>query len=196
MCLCALLRLTVDQAEAAAPQENVYPSNLSAALYEMGDYSACLDAISRSWTLSASPALALRLATRAAKALAQGVRGGTIGPVALAKHAQAIVQLETIAMQQESSAGVDIQPESVRVWREWHAIAAEAGDRNSVAHDARVRLAAIPIARRGVWVVSPFSQIRSLTLRNTETRCSSTTRWGRTKCSPSSMTGALGILIP
>ncbi|KAJ7327536.1 hypothetical protein DFH08DRAFT_940827 [Mycena albidolilacea] len=144
------LELTVDQAEAAAPQENVYPSNLSAALYEMGDYSACLDAISRSWTLSASPALALRLATRAAKALAQGVRGGTIGPVALAKHAQPIAQLETIAMQQESSAGVNIQPECVRVWREWHAIAAEAGDRNSAAHDARVRLAAIPIARRGV----------------------------------------------
>jgi hypothetical protein len=118
----------------------------------MGDYSACVDAISRSWKLSVSPILALRLATRAAKALTQGVCGGTIGPDALAKHAQVIEQLETVALQQEN-AGTG-QSESVRVWREWRAIACENGDQKSAAHDARVRLAAIAIARRGVCVAS------------------------------------------
>ncbi|KAJ6580630.1 hypothetical protein B0H19DRAFT_1369180 [Mycena capillaripes] len=134
------------KAEAAAPHENVYPANLSAALYETGDYTACLEAIARSWKLSsANPSLTLRLATRAAKALAHGVRGGTIRPSALAKHAQMIEQLETAALQQENTSG-----ESIRVWREWHAIVGESGDRKSAAHDARVRLGAIPIARRSV----------------------------------------------
>ncbi|KAF8210815.1 hypothetical protein K438DRAFT_1569292, partial [Mycena galopus ATCC 62051] len=137
------------QAEAAAPHESVYPANLSAALYEMGDYSACLDAIARSWKLSPNPALALRLATRAAKSLAQGVRSGTIAPAALAKHTQVIEQLETVTMQQESTVDAS-QSESVRVWHEWHAIASETGDRKSEAHSARVRLTKIPIARRGV----------------------------------------------
>ncbi|KAJ7662858.1 hypothetical protein B0H17DRAFT_1257681 [Mycena rosella] len=143
------------KAEAAAPQENVYPANLSAALYEMGDYAAALDAIARSWKLSvstANPKLALRLAIRAAKALVHGVRGDTIGADVIAKHAKVIEQLETVALQQQSNSGSDVEPESARVWREWRAIAAEGGDseRKSAAHEARVRLTDIPIARHGV----------------------------------------------
>ncbi|KAJ6520693.1 hypothetical protein DFH09DRAFT_1426866 [Mycena vulgaris] len=139
------------KAEAAAPQENVYPANLSAALYEMGDYAACLDAVARSWKLATpNPSLALRLATRTAKALAHGVRGGAVGQEMLAKYAQIIEQLENVALQQEIRAEVYSEPESVRIWRKWRAIANEGGDRKSAAHDALARLAEIPIARRGV----------------------------------------------
>ncbi|KAJ7173293.1 hypothetical protein C8R46DRAFT_945999 [Mycena filopes] len=139
------------KAEAAAPLEHVYPANLSAALYEMGDYAASLEAISRSWQLSpgSNATLALRLSTRAAKALAHGVRGGVIKAGFLQHHAQMISQLETVASQQDAPPNGP-EAESVRVWREWHAIATEGGDRKSEAQDARVRLAAIPIARRGV----------------------------------------------
>ncbi|KAJ7041619.1 hypothetical protein C8F04DRAFT_994717 [Mycena alexandri] len=137
------------KAEAAAPQENVYPANLSAALYEMGDYLACLEAISRSWKLSGGGAnigtLALRLSTRAAKALAHGIRGGTINAAFLERHAPMIAELETVASQQQDS-----NDESARVWREWRAIATTIGDQKSEAHKARVRLATVPIARRGV----------------------------------------------
>ncbi|KAJ7483585.1 hypothetical protein FB451DRAFT_1028935 [Mycena latifolia] len=139
------------QAEAVAPQENVYPANLSAALYEMGDYAACVDAIVRAWRLSSgspNPSLALRLATRAAKALAHGVRGGAVVPATLKKYAQEIEQLQTVAQQQPNAADAD--SESVRVWRECRAIACEAGNPKSTAHDGRVRLAQIPIARRPV----------------------------------------------
>ncbi|KAJ7467818.1 hypothetical protein B0H11DRAFT_1814028 [Mycena galericulata] len=139
------------KAESAAPQENVYPANLSAALYELGDYAGTIDAIARSWKLGTpSPNLALRLSVRAAKALAHGVRGDTIGPDALAKHAQVLEQLENVALQQGNAAGVDTETESVRVWREWRAIAREGGDRSAAAHEARVRLADIPIVRPGV----------------------------------------------
>ncbi|KAK7031941.1 hypothetical protein R3P38DRAFT_3265860 [Favolaschia claudopus] len=137
------------KAEAAAPKESVYPANLSAALYEAGDYLACIEAITRSWGLSAQGTLPLRLATRAAKALAHGVRADTISAAALEKHAQLIEQLENVAKQEECNP----EAESVRVWREWRAIADESVsglDRSSATHAARVRLAEIPIARRGI----------------------------------------------
>ncbi|KAJ7500536.1 hypothetical protein B0H11DRAFT_1995698 [Mycena galericulata] len=139
------------KAEEAAPQEHVYPANLSAALYEMGDYAGSIEAIARSWRLGTpNPSLALRLSIRAAKALAHGVRGDAIGPDVLAKQAQVIEQLQNVALQQERAAGVDNETESVRVWRDWRAIAQEGGDRSSAAHEARVRLAGIPIVRPGV----------------------------------------------
>lgn len=96
----------------------------------MGDYLACLETISRSWRLSAgapNPSLAVRLATRAAKALAHGVRGETIDTDALATHAQVIEQLENVALQQENADG---EPESIRVWREWRTIAGEVATEN------------------------------------------------------------------
>lgn len=128
----------------------MYPANLSAALYEMGDYAGTIDAIARSWKLGTPNSnLALRLSTRTAKALAHGVRGETIGPDTLAKHTQVIQQLETVALQQESATGA----ESIRVWREWRAIAQEGSDRYSAAHDARVWLSGIPIVRPGVCVL-------------------------------------------
>ncbi|KAJ7750682.1 hypothetical protein DFH07DRAFT_922529 [Mycena maculata] len=139
------------KAEEVAPKEHVYPANLSAALYEMGDYAGSMEAIARSWRLSTpNPNLALRLSTRAAKALAHGVRGDSIGAQVLVNYAQVIEQLQTVASQQESVTGEGVEPESARVWREWRAIAQEGDDRSSAAHEARVRFAGIPIVRPGV----------------------------------------------
>jgi hypothetical protein len=54
--------LTVDalivQAEKFDGTNPVYPSNLSAALFELGDYKGCTDAILRSWSLQPESALA------------------------------------------------------------------------------------------------------------------------------------------
>jgi hypothetical protein len=110
----------------------------------MGDYRACLDAISRSHELSSTnPGLSLRLSTRLAKTLCQGLRGGSIDVHSLKKHAKVISELEIIAMQQGA---VEPLPECIRVWREWRNTEGRPGG----AREARIRLAQIPIARRGL----------------------------------------------
>ncbi|KII94960.1 hypothetical protein PLICRDRAFT_33788 [Plicaturopsis crispa FD-325 SS-3] len=68
------------QAEAVAPAVPTYSSNLSAALYEQGKYSDCIDALLRSWSALHAPdvpadvALSDKLKARMAKALCHAVR--------------------------------------------------------------------------------------------------------------------------
>ncbi|KAF8876829.1 hypothetical protein BD779DRAFT_1677583 [Infundibulicybe gibba] len=72
------------QAETADPTDVVYPSNLSAALYEIGDYAASVDAIVRALQIlsvneaQASDPLVQRLSARLAKALCHGARCSVI----------------------------------------------------------------------------------------------------------------------
>ncbi|RPD61780.1 hypothetical protein L226DRAFT_506692 [Lentinus tigrinus ALCF2SS1-7] len=71
------------QAEQADCSDPVYPSNLSAALFEIGDYLTCIDAVLRaSRLLKEDPEpkvdLIVRLFVRVTKALCHGVRCGSV----------------------------------------------------------------------------------------------------------------------
>ncbi|KAJ2932711.1 hypothetical protein H1R20_g4369, partial [Candolleomyces eurysporus] len=71
------------EAVALDPKSLVYPSNLSAALYELGQYSSCVDTVLAAWKLIESPTndssgIAKKLSSRLAKALVLGLQDGTI----------------------------------------------------------------------------------------------------------------------
>jgi hypothetical protein len=130
----------------------VYPSNLSAALYETGDYLGSVQAIFRSWKIlsqGSNPTLALKLSIRMAKALIQGVRGGSVTSDVLKDNAQIIDQLEAVAQQQPASASPSI-PDHIRVWKDWKQLENEAGDRKEAALQARSRLSRLPVFRKPV----------------------------------------------
>jgi hypothetical protein len=128
----------------------VYPSNLSAACYETGDYSRSLKAIYRSWKLlsqETNSALALKLSVRAAKALVQGVRAESISSQALVDNAQMIDQLEVVARQQPDS-DLSSVPEHIRVWEDWRKMESEVGDRTQAAFQARSRLSSLAVFKK------------------------------------------------
>ncbi|KAJ2921754.1 hypothetical protein H1R20_g15338, partial [Candolleomyces eurysporus] len=71
------------EAVALDPKSLVYPSNLSAALYELGQYSSCVETVLVAWKLIESPindlsGIAKKLSSRLAKALVLGLQDGTI----------------------------------------------------------------------------------------------------------------------
>ncbi|KIM72448.1 hypothetical protein PILCRDRAFT_16126 [Piloderma croceum F 1598] len=130
------------RAEDAARDDPVYPSNLSAALYETGDYLGSVQAIFRSWKIlsqGSNPTLALKLSTRIAKALIQGVRGGSVTSDVLKDNAMIIDQLEVVAQQRSASTSSSI-PDHIRVWKDWKKLENQAGDRKEAALQARSRL--------------------------------------------------------
>lgn len=110
------------QAEHADPTDPVYPSNLSAALYEVGDYAGCAHAILRAWSLlngkpDAKPDLIVRLSSRLAKALSLGVRAKTITEDVLRTADDSINALR------EASQNLSIPDSSLEdlllMWKEW-----------------------------------------------------------------------------
>ena len=111
------------QAESMDPSDPVYPSNLSAALYEIANYADCVKAILRAWTLLQSdpkPGLLVRLSTRLAKALCNGFRGGMISSKWMQEHGSLIGDLEASAT---GICSTDVDAASLseltHVWREW-----------------------------------------------------------------------------
>lgn len=118
----------------------------------MGNYLGSIEAISRSWKLlspDSNPNLALKLSTRTAKALSQGVRGGSISTDFLRQHAHVIEQLDAVAKQQPVTTSADLAiPDHVRVWKEWRLIDEEPGDRKEMALQARRRLSHLPIFKK------------------------------------------------
>ncbi|KAL1948087.1 hypothetical protein VTO73DRAFT_12162 [Trametes versicolor] len=117
------------QAEKADPRDAVYPSNLSAALYEAADYAACSEAVLRSWKLlrgreDAKADLTARLSGRLAKSLCHGVRAKTVTLDSLAAHGPDIQQIRDVAV--KTTASSSVIEELNRVWSEWDAVKAEA----------------------------------------------------------------------
>jgi hypothetical protein len=109
-----------------------------------------VQAIFRSWKIlsqGSNPALALKLSTRIAKALIQGVRGGSVTSDILKDNAMIIGQLEVVAQQQPENASPSI-PDHIRVWKEWKQLENEAGDRKEAAFQARSRLSRLPVFRK------------------------------------------------
>jgi hypothetical protein len=136
------------QAEAACPTDPVYPSNLSAALYELGNYHETVETISRSWNLippSSSSSLLAKLSSRMVKSLCHGTRSGTITSDTTDKYKAVINALESVAISEASS-------EVCGFWKEWRKMEGEEGDRKQAAYEALKRLSRIPKFRQPLCV--------------------------------------------
>ncbi|KAI0672199.1 hypothetical protein C8Q78DRAFT_971550 [Trametes maxima] len=111
------------EAEQADQNDPVYPSNLSAALYEAGDYSSCLEAILRSWALlrknksSTKPELVAKLSNRLGKALCHGIRARTLSLDVLTTNGPNIKSLRDAVTGKNPDGVAD--EEVAHTWGEW-----------------------------------------------------------------------------
>ena len=104
----------------------VYPSNLSAALFEVGDYARCADAVLRAWNLvrgqpNRKPELVSRLSARLAKALRHGVYVGTVSQGSVQLLEDDIVSLRDASAVAASVERIGTSSEEAvsRGWEEW-----------------------------------------------------------------------------
>ncbi|SJL02420.1 uncharacterized protein ARMOST_05747 [Armillaria ostoyae] len=128
-----------EQAEKAAPDNAIFPSNLSAALYETGDYAGSYRAIMRSAKLLSdlsSSNLATKLSTRLSKVVSYGLRNGTISPKDYRDYEEVIEQLRQATGNSEE------------VWRDYDRAINEHDTVVQRASSARRNLASLPIARK------------------------------------------------
>lgn len=118
----------------------MYPSNLSAALFELGDYASCLRAICRATDRCIRPddPLLSRLSLRLAKALAYLLRRGRIPSTLLDDASKTIERLS--ALGEASTASEELR----RAWQQWRRVEIEIKrvSENSLA--AQSRLACLP----------------------------------------------------
>ncbi|KAK0230370.1 hypothetical protein IW262DRAFT_397327 [Armillaria fumosa] len=127
------------QAEEIESDDPVYPSNLSAALYEMGDYAGSYQAILRSAKLlSKSPnlPLAAKVSLRLPKALIYGLRNNTLSLKDYYDEEQLIERLKP-------AAGV-----SEGYWEEWERTIDEYGTVMRHASRARANFVSLTMARK------------------------------------------------
>ncbi|EIW52006.1 uncharacterized protein TRAVEDRAFT_53988 [Trametes versicolor FP-101664 SS1] len=109
----------------------IYPSNLSAALYETGDYAGCVSAILRSWKLlnsqrDARRDLVIRLSSRLAKALCFSARSNPSSRLAFELHATDIKELKEFCLTSSSGASSSPATEELRrAWQDWETAESE-----------------------------------------------------------------------
>ncbi len=147
------------QARQADPTDPVYPSNLSAALYEVGDYAGCIDAVLRAWRIldgkDTKPDLLVRLSNRLAKALSLGVRAMTISQTDLHANEAGIQELRKAAKTASEGLGnATTADDLVRTWEEWDATASDVkafAEQSGVAISSLSRL---PLFSKPLWVSS------------------------------------------
>ena len=141
----------------ADPKDPVYPSNLSAALYELGDYRGSVDAVCRSWALLKNNSdvkvdLIVRLSIRLAKALCHGVRAGTISEQDLGVYQDATSQLRDAST---GSLATTAKDDLARSWKEWDATQSECIAQDSQRVDACLSgLSRLPLFCKPLYVLS------------------------------------------
>ncbi len=113
------------RAEQIDRKDPIYPSNLSAALFELGDYLGSVEAGLRAWKRleersDETPSnLVTRISTRVSKALCYGARAGTINSDTLAVHGDNIHRLRAASSNTDALS---------RNWQEWDATKAQLED--------------------------------------------------------------------
>ncbi|RDB21926.1 hypothetical protein Hypma_010914 [Hypsizygus marmoreus] len=146
------------RAEEASPNNAVYPSNLSAALYENGEYAECIEAIVRSWeriSADSNPGLTPRLSTRLAKALCHGVRNGSISQDFIDSHSDTIIEMQLASLIVDGNAATTTQTP----WEEWKSVESESENREQLTQDASRRLSDLPIFKRASVVMREYYTI-------------------------------------
>ncbi|TCD64568.1 hypothetical protein EIP91_003895 [Steccherinum ochraceum] len=134
------------KAEAAAPTEAVYPSNLSATFFELGDYSSCFQSICRAVqklgdSEDVSP-LFSRLSTRLAKTLCFGTCAGQISSESVQSNAEVIKRLASAVNKSGSSEDL------VSSWADWTRMEKDLKKMGAAAAQARTRFSNLPIFRK------------------------------------------------
>ncbi|TFK84367.1 hypothetical protein K466DRAFT_625040 [Polyporus arcularius HHB13444] len=119
--------LIILQAEADDSSNPVYPSSLSAALYEIGHYTQCVSAVLRASRLISDASeengpLVARLSVRLANALGHGVRAGAILTTAITARAKDIERLRSMLY---DVADDTAQAMLNSAWAEWAITSAE-----------------------------------------------------------------------
>ncbi|KDQ56564.1 hypothetical protein JAAARDRAFT_179150 [Jaapia argillacea MUCL 33604] len=140
--------ISLSKAEAAAPNNATYPSNLSAALYETGAYGACFEAISRAWerlSSNSNPSLALRLSVRLAKTLLHGVYSGSVSLHTVQDRQPIIGGLKAVALQASNTSGSNA--EHLRVWKDWEKTEKSLPYFEAAPKEGRAQLSSLPIFR-------------------------------------------------
>ena len=138
----------------------MYPSNLSAALFELGDYKRCTETILRAWKLmqnSETPAsgLLVRLSTRLAKALCHGAHARTIQVGDLDTLLPEVDRLRSAAL---SIVANDASQETLRLaWEEWAITASEMADISGKRDAGLVGLSRLPLFCKPLCVGSSLS---------------------------------------
>ncbi|KAG6908799.1 hypothetical protein DXG01_003246 [Tephrocybe rancida] len=127
------------EAEKLDPSNPVYPSNLSAALFELGDYLACTDAIFRSWSNTPEPSLAVKLSARLSKALCQGIQSRTIDAAYVAESEHDIEALEALS--------TPVANENVELWSQWKILRSKLDNFPELSHVAKVRFSQMPFSK-------------------------------------------------
>ena len=134
--------------------DRTYPSNLSAALYELGDYQGCFEAICRAARLCSQtddPFL-LRLSTRLARCLTQGARNSTISDEAIVDEFAVIEKLKSV---ESTSGSVGVMDDFRSAWKEWDVILDETvGDKIERKRSAQLNLAGMDFKRKRLYVLS------------------------------------------
>ncbi|KAF5358688.1 hypothetical protein D9758_007757 [Tetrapyrgos nigripes] len=129
----------------------MYPSNLSAALYELGDYLACFQAICRTVAkLQASQedsiSLLCRLSIGLAKTLCHGCRDDTIKRSQIEEGQAVVSTLQALAI--DSDEGSD--SELSTTWSYWRKIEAEGEPSTEQVEDARCRLTKLSLYKQAI----------------------------------------------
>lgn len=150
------------QAEKANSKDPVYPSNLSAALYEIGDYLACASAILRSWKLlqdqsesATKPDLIIRLSTRLAKALTFAVLSKMATKADLDAYEGGIATLRerSFAIPTASTgSAVNAVDELSRAWQQWDVVQSEGDERTQKSEACLRNLSKLPIFMKPLYV--------------------------------------------
>ncbi|KAI0737514.1 hypothetical protein C8Q80DRAFT_1115040 [Daedaleopsis nitida] len=150
------------EAEKADASDPMYPSNLSAALFELGDYKGCAEAVLRAWSHirgaeTQTGPLVVRLSTRLAKALCNGVHAATIQ----------VEDLETLKIDADEmrSAALnhvadDASRETVRqAWAEWSITRSDMSDRLGKRDSSLVGLSRLAIFSKPLDYTKEFYAI-------------------------------------
>ena len=136
-------------------------------MYELGDYQGCFEAICRATNLCSQTDVTflLRLSTRLAKCLVQGVRNGAVSGEAITGDFEVIDKLKGLA----SSESTGVTDELQSAWKQWDLVQEEAtGDATERKRSAQLSLAGMDFKRQKLYVPSvrlPHAQRLSGTRR-------------------------------
>ncbi|KAK7681418.1 hypothetical protein QCA50_015510 [Cerrena zonata] len=141
------------QAEQLAPDNPVYPSNLSAAFYELGEYQQTVQAIMRAEckASTADTSFLARLSTRLAKTLSHGVRGGNITAEVVDSILPIIDKLRSLP--------IDSSPDFTKSWAIWEYTQGEMQGMKEKESAARRRLAELAPFKKSLDDSIPFFTI-------------------------------------
>ena len=134
---------------------------MSAALYEIGDYAGCVQAVRRAWKLlkdkpDSKQDLVARLATRLGKALCHGVTAGSISAAVVEASEADIEELRATASGLSSSGSITTaaaKEEFAKIWEDWSQIRTNINDYSEKRETSLRALSLLPPLLKPLWAL-------------------------------------------